>query len=142
MGRLRALLLSGLLHGIWHLPLILLTPFYHPGGNRAIVVGLFLLTLTAAGVLYGYLRLTSESVWPVGIAHGVYNSAWNLFSGLTVAGAAPLLLEYMASESGLIPLIGVTMLSGWLVYRWQRPSSVAQTSTVFASKHIGLGRWA
>ena len=76
-----------------HLPLILLTPFYHPGGNRVIVVGLFLLTLTAAGVLYGYLRLTSESVWPVGIAHGVYNSAWNLFSGLTVAGAAPLLLE-------------------------------------------------
>ena len=72
LGRLRALLLSGLLHGIWHLPLILLTPFYHPDGNRIIIVGLFLLTLMAAGVLYGYLRLTSESVWPVGIAHGVY----------------------------------------------------------------------
>ena len=136
LGRLRALLLSGLLHGIWHLPLILLTPFYHPGGNRVIVVGLFLLTLTAAGVLYGYLRLTSESVWPVGIAHGVYNAAWNLFSGLTVAGAAPLLLEYMASESGLIPLIGVTLLSAWLVYRWQRQPSAAQTPTGFTSKRF------
>lgn len=136
LGRMRALLLSGLLHGIWHLPLILLTPFYHPGGNRVIVVGLFLMTLTAAGVLYGYLRLASESVWPVGIAHGVYNSAWNLFSGLTVAGAAPLLLEYMASESGLIPLIGVTLLSGWLVYRWQRQPVVVQTPPVLAHKSL------
>ncbi len=136
LGRLRALLLSGLLHGIWHLPLILLTPFYHPNGNRVIIVGLFLLTLTAAGVLYGYLRLTSDSVWPVGIAHGVYNGAWNLFAGATVAGASPLLLDYLASESGLIPLIGVIILSSWLVYRWQQPSTVVQTPAVFARKSL------
>lgn len=137
LGQMRALLLSGLLHGVWHLPLILLTPFYHPGGDRLIVVSLFLLTLTAAGVLYGYLRFTSESVWPVGIAHGIYNSAWNLFSGLTAAGAAPLLLEYMASESGLIPLLGVTLLSAWLVYRWPRQSVPARTSPVLVSKPLG-----
>jgi hypothetical protein len=53
LGRRRALLLSGLLHGLWHMPLLLLTPFYHGLGNRWIVVPLFLLTLTAAGVVYG-----------------------------------------------------------------------------------------
>jgi len=31
-------LLTGLLHGIFHLPLILLTPFYHSAGNKLIVV--------------------------------------------------------------------------------------------------------
>lgn len=136
MGRMQAMLLSGLLHGIWHLPLIFLTPFYHPDGNRLIVVGLFLLTLTAAGVLYGYLRLSSESVWPVGIAHGIYNLAWNLFSSYTVAGAAPLLLVYLASESGLIPLIVLVILTGWLVYRWQRQPEAVQPPNVLAGERF------
>jgi len=33
IGRRRALLLSGLLQGIWHLPMLLLTPYYHSAGN-------------------------------------------------------------------------------------------------------------
>jgi len=82
LGPMRAMLLSGLLHGLWHLPLLLLTPFYHASGNRLLVVGLFLLTLTVAGLLYGYLRLTSGSVWPVALAHGALNTFWIQFSAL------------------------------------------------------------
>jgi CAAX protease family protein len=64
LGRSRALLLSGLLHGLWHLPIMLMTSTYHENGNRLIVVALFLLSLTAAGVLYGYLRTArSPPVW-------------------------------------------------------------------------------
>ncbi len=83
-GRLRALLLSGFLQGLWHLPLMLLTPFYHADGNRFIVVTLFLLTLTAAGIFYGYLRLVSESTWPAAIAHNVFNTIWETLSRNTV----------------------------------------------------------
>ena len=64
LGRTRAMLVTGFLHGVWHLPVMLLTPFYHGLGNRFIVVPLFLLSITVAGVFYGYLRLTSDSVWP------------------------------------------------------------------------------
>lgn len=84
----------------------------------------------------GCLRLTSESVWPVGIADGVYNAAWNLFAGATVAGASPLLLDYLGSENGLIPLIGVIICSNWLVYRWQRQPVVVQTPSVLVSKPL------
>ncbi|MEZ4869438.1 MAG: type II CAAX endopeptidase family protein [Caldilineaceae bacterium] len=103
LGRVRAVLLSGLLHGVWHLPLILLTPFYHGDGNRWIVVPLFLLMLTAAGIFYGYLRLMSGSVWPGALAHSVFNTVLETLKVLTVPISA-LGMEYLAGESGIISL--------------------------------------
>lgn len=123
LGRTRALLLSGLLHGAWHLPIMLLTPYYHSDGNRWIIISLFLLTLTAAGVFYGYLRLTSASTWPAAIAHGAFNTFWNQFSTLTVAVGSSLVLEYLAGESGLLTLIGTAVLAGWLLYRSNLPQA-------------------
>ena len=120
IGRTRALLISGLLHGIWHLPLMLMTPFYHGSGNRLIVVTLFLLTLTAAGIFYGYLRLQSGSVWPAALAHGAFNTFWGMFTALTVAVGLPLTLEYLAGETGLFTLVGVVVMMGWLLYRMDR----------------------
>jgi hypothetical protein len=124
------------LHGLWHLPLMLLTPFYHANGNRFIVVGLFLLTLTVAGVLYGYLRLTSGSLWPVALAHGAFNTFWWQFSSLTVATSSSLLLEYLAGESGLLSLLGAVLLASWLVYRWQGQPGAGQTVATLASEPL------
>jgi membrane protease YdiL (CAAX protease family) len=47
----RAMFVRGLGQGLWHVPLILLTASYHPAGNRVVVVGLFLATMTVAGFL-------------------------------------------------------------------------------------------
>ncbi|MFL5806165.1 MAG: type II CAAX prenyl endopeptidase Rce1 family protein [Roseiflexaceae bacterium] len=119
LGRGRALLLSGFLHGVWHLPILLLTPYYHSLGNPWIVAPLFLATLTLAGVLYGYLRLTTGSVWPATIAHGAYNAFWNKFTLMTVA-ASPVTLEYLAGESGVLPLIAIAVVAGYVGYRLSR----------------------
>ena len=116
LGTTRALLLSGLLHGIWHLPLLLLTPYYHNDGNRLIVVSLFLLTLTVSGVFFGYLRLTSGSIWPSTLAHGAFNDFWSSFSQFTVA-SSPLALEHLAGESGALTLVGTALVAAWLVSR-------------------------
>jgi membrane protease YdiL (CAAX protease family) len=121
LGRTRALLVSGLLHGLFHLPLMLLTPFYHGLGNRFIVVPLFLLALTAAGVWYGYLRLTSRSVWPAAIAHTSLNIFVEQFTNVTIA-TSPLAMEYLLGESGVFTLVGITVSAGWLVYRMDRQS--------------------
>jgi membrane protease YdiL (CAAX protease family) len=126
MGPRRALLLSGLLHGLWHLPVILLTSTYHENGNRLIVVALFLLSLTAAGVFYGYLRLMSESVWPAALAHGAINTLGTVFATITVAVGSPALLEYWAGESGVLSLIAITLLAGWLLYRLEQKPVAAQ----------------
>ena len=136
LGRRRALLLSGLLHGIWHLPVMLLTSTYHESGDRFIVVALFLLSLTAAGVLYGYLRLSSASVWPAALAHGAINTFMVLFASITVAVASPVLLEYWAGESGVLTLIGITLLAGWLLYRLQRQPGALQTAATPARQPL------
>jgi membrane protease YdiL (CAAX protease family) len=127
LGQRRALLLSGLLHGVWHLPLILMTSFYHGPGNRLIVIPLFLLTLSAAGVCYGYLRLTTGSAWPAAILHGTFNSVWSLLSKLTI-GASPVLLEYVAGESGIVTLLGVIVFATYLMRRLERQAQPAQLS--------------
>jgi membrane protease YdiL (CAAX protease family) len=127
LGRTRAMLLSGFLHGVWHLPGMLLTPFYHGLGDRWIVVPLFLLSITAAGVFYGYLRLTSDSVWPVAIAHRAVNTSWDQFSTLTIA-VSPLALEYLAGESGVFTLIGIVLVAAWLLYRLNHREAAPATS--------------
>jgi membrane protease YdiL (CAAX protease family) len=104
LGRGRAMLLSGFLHGVWHLPMILLTTTYHSDGNRLVVVPLFLATLTAAGVFFGYLRLRSNSVWPAAVAHGAFNTIWSALATLTVPTSA-LWMEYLSGESGVITLV-------------------------------------
>ena len=116
LGRTRAMLVTGFLHGVWHLPVMLLTPFYHGLGDRFIVVPLFLLSITAAGVFYGYLRLTSNSVWPAAIAHRAVNTFWDQLATLTVP-VSPLALEYLAGESGVFTLIGIVLVAGCLLYR-------------------------
>lgn len=72
IGVFRAMLVVGFLQGVWHLPIMLATPWYHSSGNKFIVVPLFLVTLTLAGILLGYLRFTTDSVWPCAIAHATY----------------------------------------------------------------------
>ena len=128
LGRTKALLVHGLLHAIFHLPALLLTPFYHGTGDRLIVTVLFLLTVTLGAVFYGYLRLSSGSVWPATIAHGAFNWIWGWFTLITVAVSSPIILEYLAGESGILTLVGVMFVAGWLLYRWPRQPNPVQST--------------
>lgn len=113
IGPVRAMLLVGFLHGTWHLPLMLLTDLYHPGADRLIVVPLFLMTLTGAGVFYGLLRIWTGSVWPFALAHGAANAAWNL-AAQSSQTTGPLTQEFLGGESGLVVIIGVTIFGAVL----------------------------
>lgn len=73
LGTWPALLVSGAIWGVWHAPLILLGYNY----QRTDVVGVLLMVgwCMLLGVLIGWLRLRSASVWPAVIAHGAVNAA-------------------------------------------------------------------
>jgi len=77
-------------------------------------VPLFLVTLTLAGILFGYLRFTTGSVWPCAIAHAVYNVAWDVLTGFTAA-SSPETLEYVAGESGILAILGLSIVTAWIV---------------------------
>ena len=108
--------LVGFLHGVWHLPLMLLTTAYNPVGNRLIVVPLFLAVLTAAGVFDGYLRNESGSLWPVVIAHGTFNAVLGVLAGAAVAGN-PTLAAYLTGETGVFTLLAVVIVAWVLMKR-------------------------
>jgi membrane protease YdiL (CAAX protease family) len=82
LGPWRALMVTGVVWGLWHAPLILLGyNFGRPGidGLAMMVVGCVLL-----GILLGWLRLRSGSVWPPVLAHASFNAAAS-FSTLVAA---------------------------------------------------------
>jgi len=108
--------LVGFLHGVWHLPLMLLTTAYNPAGDRLIVVPLFLAVLTVAGILYGYLRNASGSLWPVVIAHGTFNAVLGTLAGAAVA-ANPNTAAYLTGETGVFTLLALVILT-WVLMRW------------------------
>ena len=113
-GVVPAMLLVGFLHGLWHLPLMLTTGYYHNTGNPLLVVPLFLVTLTLAGVFYGFLRVWTGSVWPVAIAHAVVNMVWEIMTEMTQT-KSPLVLEYVGGESGVIMIVGLAVFSFFVI---------------------------
>lgn len=116
LGYWRAALLSGLLHGVWHLPIMLLTTLYHPDENRLIFVPLFLLAVTVGGTFFASLRFTTDSVWPASLAHTAHNLFWALFVMFTSA-SSPLMVEYLAGDNGLLIIIGYALAGGVLMTR-------------------------
>ncbi|WP_045745502.1 CPBP family intramembrane glutamic endopeptidase [Actinoplanes rectilineatus] len=85
LGTLPAILISGVIWGLWHAPLILL------GYNYPDAPGwLGLLTMvgmcTLVGAVFGWLRLRAESVWPAALAHAAFNGAGGTYLLFAQAG--------------------------------------------------------
>jgi CAAX protease family protein len=118
---------------------MLATPWYHSDGNKLIVVPLFLVTLTLAGILFGYLRFTTDSVWPCAIAHAVHNVVWDVLTGLTVASSSET-LEYLAGESGILPILGLSLVVTWIIFaRRTALISASRTSRRFSESATVAG---
>ncbi|GGO73222.1 CPBP family intramembrane glutamic endopeptidase [Nonomuraea cavernae] len=94
------LLLSGVIWGLWHAPLTLLGYNYPGLGPWAALF--FVGFCVLAGVLFGWLRLRSGSVWPAVVAHGSLNA---------VAPALLLLGDAAAPPDPVVA--GLTGLVGW-----------------------------
>jgi CAAX protease family protein len=113
LGRTGALALSGLVFATWHMPLILLTPFF-PIGNELISVPLFYATVVAATFVYGYLRLYTGSVWPASLAHAVHNAAWGVLGAFTLTSYPVIVNKYLVGDFGLLILVGAVIGAVWL----------------------------
>jgi uncharacterized protein len=113
-GLVAAMLMVGFLHGLWHLPLLLTTDLYHASGDPWLIAPLFLVTLTLAGVFYGYLRVTTGSIWPVAGAHAAVNVAWGISMEVSQTRSA-LVLEYVGGESGLLMICGLLAADVFLI---------------------------
>lgn len=103
LGRWPAVLLVGVLWGLWHAPVVLLGYNYplEPAPLRLLLMTVFCVVV---GSLLGWLRLRSGSVWPAAIGHGFVNAAAGM-PVLFAAAGAPL-------DPATTGLLGWT---GWVV---------------------------
>jgi membrane protease YdiL (CAAX protease family) len=116
-GRTAAVVV-GFLHGLYHLPLIVLTTAYNPLGARAIIIPIFLIVLTAAGAIYGFLRVASASLWPVILAHGSFNAVLGSLDDVTVS-THPVTLAYLTTETGVFTAV-LVLITAVVLSRRQR----------------------
>jgi membrane protease YdiL (CAAX protease family) len=79
------------------------------------VVPLFLAVLTVAGILYGYLRNASGSLWPVVIAHGTFNAVLGVLAGAAIV-ANPMTAAYLTGETGVFTLLALIIVA-WILTR-------------------------
>lgn len=100
LGTWPALLLSGAIWGVWHTPIILLG--YNFGRTDFSGVLFMIGGCVVWGVLLGWLRLRSGSIWPAVIAHGSLNAA----AGLVVI---------VAATKPDLALAGPLGVAGWIV---------------------------
>ena len=85
LGRRQGVVLTGVIWGLWHAPLIVMG--YEYGGRLPAAAGIALFTCLCAGLgaLLSWLRVLSGSVVPAAITHGAFNA----FGGLPAMLVAP-----------------------------------------------------
>ncbi len=119
MSRRSAALVTGVIWGLWHAPVIVMGHNYGMGYEGFPLAGILTMTLmcTAMSCWLSLLRTRSDSVWPCALAHGAFNAIANVgvvfcSAGQTLFGPNPLGLV-----AG-IPLVAVG------AFCWYRLSSV------------------
>ena len=113
LGLAKALLLNGLIWGLFHLPIILFTDVYHADVNLFAFIPLFLATVTLAGAFMTYVRYASGSIWPAIIAHTAHNLMWNY--GELFTREPHSLVTYITGDAGLVLIVFYLILFIWIV---------------------------
>lgn len=126
MGEGKALLLSGLLWGFWHLPIMLFTNQYHGGMNLWAYFPLFLATIVFVSFAIGYTRLRSDSVWPAALMHSAANVAWNVYHYYYTATSP--ITDYVTGDAGLVQLVLYGAVALWVVGQFRPRASQASVS--------------
>jgi membrane protease YdiL (CAAX protease family) len=121
-SRRRAALVTGFVHGCFHLPLLLIATTYDQHGSRWFVAPIVVATITMGGVFYAYVWDRTCSVWPVAMAHGAVNTAFGIGAGAVVATTSEADLAYVAGESGIatfaaVAVVGTVLLARAKVWR-------------------------
>jgi membrane protease YdiL (CAAX protease family) len=111
----RAALVTGAVHAAFHLPLLLLTT-YQSAGSRLVVVPMVMITITAAGASYAWLRWSTGSIGTVSTMHAAFNESMQRWS-TAVAATSPAALAYTTTETGYVTALLMVLLAGYLLTR-------------------------
>jgi uncharacterized protein len=105
----RAMLVSGGIWTLWHLPLILFADYNLPGIPKWYAVIMFAIMVMGISFIFGWLRLKSGSLWPAVILHASHNLFVQvIFTPLTIQKA---ITPYIIDEFGVGLAIAAIILA-------------------------------
>ncbi len=103
VGFTLAAILSGIVWGLWHAPLIYHLGYNYPGHGGILALLVFTLYTVVVGYTYSILRAVSASLIPPAIAHGVLNANGGL------------MLLLFTGDRLLAPPAGITASLSYLI---------------------------
>ena len=108
MGRVRGVLLVGLIWGIWHVPAVLLGHNY-PG--RPLLGSLLMIAYSVLmGFVFGYVMLKTRAIWLVAFLHAVNNHTYQYLTLMVYAPDDPALSFGGPGLFSLVVLAGIVAL--------------------------------
>jgi membrane protease YdiL (CAAX protease family) len=120
LGRRRALVLTGIIWGIWHWPVIAMGYNYgldYAGAPWLGLLGMVWFT-TIAGVFLGALVLEGKSVWPSVIGHAAINGIAAIGILVSIGNPNPLLGPAPVGVIGSLPF---ALAALWILLRRKEP---------------------
>ncbi len=108
LGGVKAAIITGVIWGLWHAPVIVLDGYNYPGHPWLGVAMMVLFTVTLS-MIFAWLRFRSGSVWPPVMAHAAFNAQAG-FGALLLSRADSLL----SAPIGLLGLIPMLAFAIWL----------------------------
>jgi membrane protease YdiL (CAAX protease family) len=103
---------TGIVWGLWHVPIILRG--YEFAGDPAIAIAAFCVTTVLISIIFGWLREKSGSIWVTSLAH----SATNVIGGsLSVLWFADHSKSLFVNYGGVLSWVPLGLLCIWIVAR-------------------------
>ena len=101
----RPVLVSGLIWGLWHVPLIV-AGVYVAGSSPIVSAILFMVGVTSMGFVFARMRLETGSIWPAIALHAAWNSIiQGAFDPATTGAGATL----WVGEAGIITTLALVV---------------------------------
>jgi uncharacterized protein len=109
LGGVWAAIITGVIWGLWHAPLIVLDGYNYPGYPLLGVLMMVIFTVSL-GIFFAWLRFRSGSVWPSTLSHAAFNAQAGF--GLVFLSLGNPLLRPPIGLIGLAPMIAFDI---WLI---------------------------